>query len=127
MKRFYCLTIGLAFTALCFAQQIPANPNNRRTDTASKRTTSVPCQILSKAIQGSNYRESGYTITDCLQCTKWKTNGISKLPDSLFNREILAITRFVKSPAGSRSYGGEKVNEQTIRWEKGPQKISFYA
>ncbi|HEX3768469.1 MAG TPA: zinc-dependent metalloprotease, partial [Puia sp.] len=33
--------------------------------------------------------------------------------------------RFVKSPAGSRSYGGEKVNEQTIRWEKGPSDNIF--
>ncbi len=48
-----------------------------------------------------------------------------EIPDSLFNREILAITRFVKSPAGSRSYGGEKVNEQTIRWEKGPSDNIF--
>jgi hypothetical protein len=48
-----------------------------------------------------------------------------EIPDSLFNREILAITRFDKAPAGSRSYGGEKVNEQTIRWEKGPSDNVF--
>ena len=48
-----------------------------------------------------------------------------EIADSILNREILAITRFVKSPAGSRSYGGEKVNEQTIRWEKGPSDNIF--
>ena len=48
-----------------------------------------------------------------------------EIPDSLFNREILAVTRFDKAPAGSRSYGGEKVNEQTIRWERGPSDNIF--
>ncbi len=43
-----------------------------------------------------------------------------EIADSIFNREILAITRFSRTPAGGSSYGGEKVNEQTIRWEKGP-------
>src|SRR6185312_6499415 len=48
-----------------------------------------------------------------------------EIGDSLLNREILAVTRFSKSPAGSRSYGGEEVNEQTIRWEKGPSDVVF--
>jgi hypothetical protein len=48
-----------------------------------------------------------------------------EIGDSLLNREILAVTRFSKSPAGSRSYGGEEVNEQTIRWEKGPSDVLF--
>ena len=48
-----------------------------------------------------------------------------EIADSVFNREILAITRFSKTPAGSNSYGGEKVNEQTIRFEKGPASTVF--
>src|SRR5665213_1056362 len=48
-----------------------------------------------------------------------------EIGDSLFNREILTVTRFSKSPAGSRAYGGEEVNEQTIRWEKGPSDVVF--
>ncbi|MDP4250482.1 MAG: zinc-dependent metalloprotease [Bacteroidota bacterium] len=48
-----------------------------------------------------------------------------EIGDSLFNREILTVTRFSKSPAGSRTYGGEQVNEQTIRWEKGPSDVVF--
>ncbi len=48
-----------------------------------------------------------------------------EIADSVLNREILVITRLVKSPAGSRSYGGEKENEQTIRFEKGPDNKLF--
>ncbi len=48
-----------------------------------------------------------------------------EIADSLFDKEILVITRFNKSPAGSHVYGGEKVNEQTIRFEKGPSGNVF--
>jgi len=48
-----------------------------------------------------------------------------EIPDSVLNREILVITRFTKTPAGGGSYGGEIVNEQTIRWEKGPSNNMF--
>ncbi|PWT71144.1 MAG: zinc-dependent metalloprotease [Bacteroidetes bacterium] len=52
---------------------------------------------------------------------KW----LFEIPDSILNREILAVTRYSKTPAGGNSYGGERVNEQTIRWEKGPSNNIF--
>ena len=48
-----------------------------------------------------------------------------EIADSILNREILAVTRFSKTAAGGNSYGGEEVNEQTIRWEKGPSNNVF--
>jgi ribosomal protein S18 acetylase RimI-like enzyme len=48
-----------------------------------------------------------------------------EIADSVMNREILAVTRYSRTPAGGNSYGGEKVNEQTIRWEKGPANNIF--
>ncbi|MBS1599851.1 MAG: zinc-dependent metalloprotease [Bacteroidetes bacterium] len=48
-----------------------------------------------------------------------------EIADSLLNREILAVTRFTKTAAGGNTYGGEEVNEQTIRWEKGPSNNVF--
>jgi Met-zincin/Domain of unknown function (DUF5117)/Domain of unknown function (DUF5118) len=48
-----------------------------------------------------------------------------EIPDSILNREILAVTRYTRTPAGGNNYGGEKVNEQTIRWEKGPSNNVF--
>ena len=48
-----------------------------------------------------------------------------EIADSLMNREILTVTRYSKTPAGANSYGGERVNEQTIRWERGPQNNVF--
>ncbi len=48
-----------------------------------------------------------------------------ELPDSILNKDIMAITRFSKVAAGGAAYGGELVNQQVIRWEKGPSNNMF--
>jgi hypothetical protein len=42
-----------------------------------------------------------------------------EINDSLFNREIMTVTRYSKTVAGIGMYGGEEVNSQVIKWEKG--------
>ena len=48
-----------------------------------------------------------------------------EIPDSLLNKEILATTRYTKTPAGSNAYGGELTNQQTLSFEKGPNNNIF--
>ncbi|THU38392.1 DUF5117 domain-containing protein [Niastella caeni] len=48
-----------------------------------------------------------------------------EIPDSILNREILAVTRFTKTAGGSSAYGGEIANQQTILFEKGPSNNIF--
>ncbi|HEY4876260.1 MAG TPA: zinc-dependent metalloprotease [Puia sp.] len=53
-----------------------------------------------------------------------------EIPDSLFGREILAITRIAKTATGA-GFGGEEVNEQVLKFEKGPDnkiflRVAFY-
>ncbi|MGP1991818.1 zinc-dependent metalloprotease [Zobellia laminariae] len=48
-----------------------------------------------------------------------------EIPDSLFNREMLVVTRFIKTPSGGGNYGGEKISENTITFEKGPSNNIF--
>ncbi|HWK05054.1 MAG TPA: zinc-dependent metalloprotease [Puia sp.] len=48
-----------------------------------------------------------------------------EIPDSLFNREFLAVTRYSRTPGGAGLYGGEAANEQTMYWEKGPDNKIF--
>ncbi|MCB0666669.1 MAG: zinc-dependent metalloprotease, partial [Saprospiraceae bacterium] len=47
-----------------------------------------------------------------------------EIPDSIFGRDIMAITRVAKTPTGA-GYGGEQANRQVIRFEKGPKKKVF--
>ncbi|MCE7062659.1 zinc-dependent metalloprotease [Dyadobacter sp. CY343] len=42
-----------------------------------------------------------------------------EIPDSLLSRDIMAVTRYSKTAAGGGIFGGEEVNRQMIRWEKG--------
>ncbi|WP_443946768.1 zinc-dependent metalloprotease [Pedobacter sp. AW1-32] len=45
-----------------------------------------------------------------------------EIPDSLMKRYILVVTRYVATPQGAGSFGGEKLNEQTVYFEKGQDK-----
>ncbi len=52
-----------------------------------------------------------------------------EIADSVMNREIMAVTRYVKVPTnsgfGRGAYGGEVANSQTIAFEKGPSNNVF--
>ncbi len=48
-----------------------------------------------------------------------------EVADSLLNRQILVVTRFIKTPSGAGNYGGEKIAENTIIFEKGPANKIF--
>ena len=48
-----------------------------------------------------------------------------EIPDSLFGQELMAVTRLSKVAGGGGKYGGEEVNSQTIRFEKGPSNNVF--
>lgn len=48
-----------------------------------------------------------------------------QIPDSLFNRYMLVVTRYLSTPEGLGSFGGEKANEQTIYFEKGANNTVF--
>lgn len=45
-----------------------------------------------------------------------------EIPDSLFNREMLMVSRISKTATGI-GFGGGKINTQVLRWQKKPKKI----
>ena len=46
-----------------------------------------------------------------------------EIPDSLFGREMLMVTRYVKTPAVDGTYGGEELNEQVWIWQKRDKQV----
>ncbi|MEY2812346.1 MAG: hypothetical protein RI991_1341 [Bacteroidota bacterium] len=48
-----------------------------------------------------------------------------ELPENLFDKEIMAITRFSKVAGGGGVYGGELANQQVVKFEKGPDNKVF--
>jgi Met-zincin/Domain of unknown function (DUF5117)/Domain of unknown function (DUF5118) len=47
-----------------------------------------------------------------------------EIPDSIMTREFMAVTRIARTTTGG-GYGGEKTNQQVLRWEKGPDNKIF--
>ena len=45
-----------------------------------------------------------------------------EIPDSLFGKEMLMVTRIAKTASGI-GFGGGKQNTQVLRWEKDPKKV----
>src|ERR1700722_1030798 len=124
MKSIIALFISLAFAGLCFSQQTPVNPATKKPVTVTGTIVS-PLPKTNPKPYKEVITEKAITQYGLFTVHKVEDKWYFEIPDSVFNREILAITRFNKSPAGSRSYGGETVNEQTIRWEKGPSDNVF--
>ncbi|HZY36546.1 MAG TPA: zinc-dependent metalloprotease [Mucilaginibacter sp.] len=50
-----------------------------------------------------------------------------EIPDSLFGREMLVVTRLAKTPSGLHTfgaqYGGEEANQQVWKWEKHDKQV----
>jgi hypothetical protein len=123
MKSTLSLLACLAMTFLSYSQQSPTTPPLKKPVTVTG--TVVPAPKTSPKPYKEVITEKAVTQKGLFTIHKVEDKWYFEIPDSIFNREILAITRFDKSPAGSRSYGGEKVNEQTIRWEIGPSENVF--
>lgn len=85
-----------------------------KTDKKNDSTKVKPAVSYEKLIPKSALSRKGLfevTSTD----NKW----YFEIPDSLLNRYILTVTRYVAMPQGAGSFGGEKANEQTVYFEKG--------
>ncbi len=94
------------------AQQQPVPNNRHEPEQGPKKYTDV---ITDKAVT----KHGLFTVHKVDE--KW----YFEIPDSILNREIMAITRFSKVAGGGGVYGGELANQQTILWQKGPSNNVF--
>jgi hypothetical protein len=46
-----------------------------------------------------------------------------EIPDSLFEREMLMVTRIAKNTSNNSSFGGQKTNTKVLRWQKNGNKV----
>ncbi|MBU2946977.1 zinc-dependent metalloprotease [Zobellia uliginosa] len=53
---------------------------------------------------------------------KVNENHFYEIPDSLFNKEMLMVSRISKTATGI-GFGGGKINTQVLRWERKPKKV----
>jgi hypothetical protein len=107
------------------------------TQTVTLKTTNTPGGSIAVATVGPVKKEGIKKFSDLVGKVKgdnglfntYKVDGkyYFEIPDSLLEREMLVVTRFVKTPAGLKSfgqqYGGEEVNEQVWKWQRHDKQI----
>jgi hypothetical protein len=91
---------------------IQAQQSLSKTDTVKSKNdlNEAYSKILNKK---KNARSGVFNVVESEK--KWYL----EIPDSLLNRYFLTVTRLVSAPQGFSMYGGEKLNEQTLYFEKG--------
>ncbi|RAJ08707.1 uncharacterized protein DUF5118 [Chitinophaga skermanii] len=99
-------------------QKDSSKPAEKETTTAAPSKDKM--QAYDKVITPSTTTKSGMFFVHFVDNKYY-----FEIPDSLMNRDILAVTRYVATPEGGQMYGGEKANEQTIYFEKGIQGKIF--
>ncbi len=62
---------------------------------------------------------SAVTQNGLIDIHKLKEKYLFEISDSLIGKEIMTITRYSKTPAGGGIFGGEEINRQVVKFEKG--------
>ncbi len=115
---------------LCLSIAVTAKRNKHNDSSTS--TPAAPAKSADTASSKKGPKPYNKVITDkavtkagLFTVHKVEDKWYFEIPDSLLNREMMVITRYNKVAGGAGKYAGELENEQTIRWEKGPNKNIF--
>ena len=126
MRRFLTVFLVFAGFSAAMAQQRPGNPNptggNPAVTPGGRNGAgggAQPPKPYHEVITEKAITHPGLFTVHRVE-DKW----YFEIPDSIFGRDILVSTRYDRTSAGG-NYGGEQVNVQTIRWEKGPAHTVF--
>ncbi|QES87792.1 zinc-dependent metalloprotease [Rhizosphaericola mali] len=133
-SKILMLLCGTFYLTTTFAQkpEVPKYPKDslpKKDSLHLKDTTKLKKPIFPKPSEIKPYKEvipdSAITHKGLFTIHEVEDKYFFEIPDSLFGREIMVVTRYVSVPGGAGVYGGEIVNQQTIEWIKGPNKNVF--
>ncbi|THD66852.1 DUF5117 domain-containing protein [Robertkochia marina] len=101
----------------CSAEAQLFKKKKKEQPTAPAKEKKNGIKPFSKVITSDATKDEGlfnvYTVDDKMYY---------EIPDSLFGREMLMVTRIAKT-ATNIGFGGGKANTQVLRWEKKPKKV----
>ncbi|MCU0393809.1 MAG: zinc-dependent metalloprotease [Thermoflexibacter sp.] len=131
MEKQFNLKATIACLIACFAFSISPIFAQKKGKEAEKKDEKPAVTPPPPAAKGGvkPYKEvitsKAITSKGLMTVHKVEDKWYFEIPDSIFDREIMAITRYVKTPAGGGRYGGEEENRQVIKWEKGQDNKIF--
>ena len=112
--------ISVFFVVSCSSTK-EASKSKKGATTATKKPVKKPgkndIQPFSKVITKDAKSDEGLFTVHTLD-----EKFFYEIPDSLFDREMLMVTRISKTASGL-GFGGGKLNEQVLRWEKKGKKV----
>ncbi|WCO03682.1 zinc-dependent metalloprotease [Psychroserpens ponticola] len=112
--------VSVFFVVSCSSTKEAAK-SKKGTTSAAKKPTKKPSkndiQPYGKVITKDAKSDEGLFTVHTLD-----ENFFYEIPDSLFDREMLMVTRISKTASGL-GFGGGKQNEQVLRWQKKGKKV----
>ena len=117
MARVIVLLIFFHVFASCGALNVGTNSSSNG---ANQQQTASKTKTYERYISKDAISQKGL-----FEVHQVKGKHYFEIPDYLLNREILVVTRFIRTPSGAGNYGGEKISENTIIFEKGPNNNIF--
>ena len=103
----------LCYNSETFAQK-KKNKDAPKTIEAPKKEEKKGPKPYNKVIDSTAVTQKGL-----IDIHKIDNKYLFEIPASLLDTEIMTITRFSKTPAGGGIFGGEEVNKQVVKFEKG--------
>ncbi|PZF73434.1 zinc-dependent metalloprotease [Taibaiella soli] len=123
MKKIWIVVPLLLLTPLAMGKH-KKNKKDQAAAAAAKSADSAAAKSsikpYSKVITSKAVSQKGLFTVHKVE-DKW----YFEIADSLLNREMIVTTRYSKIAGGVGVYAGELENQQTIEWEKGPNKNVF--
>jgi hypothetical protein len=119
------LTLIMICLLFCFAQGTFAQSKKKR-----RADKNASAKVEAKAPESKDGKKEPKPYKKVIDSTAVTQKGLIdihkindkylfEIPDSLLGSEIMTITRYSKTPAGGGIFGGEEINRQVVRWEKG--------
>ncbi len=123
----------IASMLLCVAVSVTAKKNKHKKGSApATAVAGAPAKPADSSASKKGPKPYDKVITDkavtkkgLFTVHKVDEKWYFEIPDSLLKREMIVTTRYSKTAGGGGVYAGELENEQTIIWEKGPNKNIF--
>lgn len=116
------LSLTILFLSVLISPEIVAQSSKK-----SKSNNNTVAKAEAKPADGKKEPKPYKKVIDSTAVTqkglidvhKMDNKYLFEIPDSLLGSEMMTITRYSKTPAGGGIFGGEEINRQVVRWEKG--------
>lgn len=133
---FFILSLSVILFNSCAIKKQVAAPQS-----VTIKTTSTATGSNATATIGPSKKEGIKKFSDLIPSKTKVDNGLFntykvegkyyfEIPDSVLGREMLVVTRLVKTPADlkvpNQQYGGESQNEQVWKWERHDKQIFIH-